>query len=316
MAEVIEKPVEFIFDDSSILTIMLGDEESLIKLLEKKLNVHIYIRGAKVHIEGKISNSLRAKHCMQEVYNKIKKNSNIDAQELKSIINNEYNISDEHKESKQLKTRKKNITPYTKTQEKYVEALQENHVVFAHGPAGTGKTYLAVAYAMANFLERKAERIILTRPAVEAGEKIGYLPGDLQEKINPYLRPLYDAMYEMVPPELVNKLIETGEIEIAPLAFMRGRTLNGAIIILDEAQNTTVSQMKMFLTRLGNNSKMIITGDPSQNDLPRDITSGLADAIKRLRNIDGIKIIGFNEKDIIRHPITASIIEAYEKKKS
>ena len=193
-----------------------------------------------------------------------------------------------------------------------MEALIGFDMVFALGPAGTGKTYLAVAQAVSLFLAQKVDRIILSRPAVEAGEKLGFLPGDLKDKIDPYLRPLYDALYDMMPPERVVKHIENGEIEVAPLAFMRGRTLTNAYVILDEAQNTTPTQMKMFLTRLGENSRMVITGDLSQTDLPRDVKSGLADAIKKVENIEGIRCVRFSDADVVRHTLAAKIVQAYD----
>jgi phosphate starvation-inducible PhoH-like protein len=207
----------------------------------------------------------------------------------------------------------KYVSPRSRTQKDYVSAISDNDMVFAYGPAGTGKTFLAVAMAVHYYLQKKAQKIILTRPAVEAGEKLGFLPGDLADKINPYLRPLYDALYAMLDPELVDKLLERGVIEIAPLAFMRGRTLSNAFVILDEAQNTTKAQMKMFLTRLGFGSKAIITGDTTQIDLPSDIESGLNDAIIRLTGIKGISFIQLTDKDVVRHPLVTKIINAYAK---
>jgi phosphate starvation-inducible PhoH-like protein len=211
-----------------------------------------------------------------------------------------------------IKTQRKNIIPYTNRQVDYIRSLLKSEVVFASGPAGTGKTYVAVAAAVNLFLSGEVDRIILTRPAVEAGEKLGFLPGDMKEKVDPYLRPLYDALYDMMPAEKVLRCIENGEIEIAPLAFMRGRTLRYAFVILDEAQNTTPTQMKMFLTRLGEGSRMAITGDLSQTDLPKDIKSGFRDAIEKLKNVEEIKIIKFGDADIVRHPLTVKIVQAYE----
>ncbi|MCP3901150.1 MAG: phosphate starvation-inducible protein PhoH, partial [Desulfobacteraceae bacterium] len=208
----------------------------------------------------------------------------------------------------------KPIAPKTSNQKKYVEALKENDILFAIGPAGTGKTYLAMAMAVAAFAKGEVKKIILTRPAVEAGEALGFLPGDLAEKINPYLRPLYDALHEMFSYQKTQTLIEQGMIEIAPLAFMRGRTLNNAFIILDEAQNTTSEQMKMFLTRIGFSSRAIVTGDITQTDLPSDKKSGLVEAKKLLYDIKGIKILHFSKNDIVRHELVSKIIEAYEQK--
>jgi phosphate starvation-inducible PhoH-like protein len=211
-----------------------------------------------------------------------------------------------------IRTLKKEIRPYTRAQASYIQSMEERDLVFALGPAGTGKTYIAVAMAVNQFVNRRVDRIILSRPAVEAGEKLGFLPGDLKDKIDPYLRPLYDALFDMMPAEKVARHLENGEIEVAPLAFMRGRTLSNAYIILDEAQNSTATQMKMFLTRLGENSRMVITGDLSQIDLPRDVKSGLLDATRKLDKIEGIDIVTFGEEDVVRHDLAAKIVHAYE----
>ncbi len=212
-----------------------------------------------------------------------------------------------------LKTKKRHVNPRTPNQGKFIEAMNKYDMVFGLGPAGTGKTFLAVAKAVSAMLEGKVDKIILTRPAVEAGESLGFLPGTLKDKIDPYLRPLYDALYDMLPGEIVEKKIETGEIEVAPLAYMRGRTLSHAVVILDEAQNTTPMQMKMFLTRLGEGSRMIINGDLSQTDLPRGVTSGLVDAVHILKNIDGIGFVEFTDKDVVRNSLVSKIVSAYNK---
>lgn len=211
-----------------------------------------------------------------------------------------------------LKTKKRHISPRTAMQGAFVEAMNKHEMVFGIGPAGTGKTFLAVAKAVAEMLEGKVDKIILTRPAVEAGENLGFLPGDLKQKIDPYLRPLYDALYEMLPQDMVEKKLETGEIEVAPLAYMRGRTLAHAAVILDEAQNTTSMQMKMFLTRLGEGSRMIINGDLTQTDLPRGVTSGLVDAVRVLQHVPDIAFITFTEKDVVRHGLVSKIVRAYD----
>jgi phosphate starvation-inducible PhoH-like protein len=211
-----------------------------------------------------------------------------------------------------VSSRKRSVAPKNETQRKYIEAIRQYDVVFGIGPAGTGKTYLAMATAVSALLRREVSRIILVRPAVEAGEKLGFLPGDLYEKVNPYLRPLYDALYDMIETEKANKLVERGDIEIAPLAFMRGRTLNDSFIILDEAQNTTSEQMKMFLTRLGFNSKTVITGDITQSDLPNDRTSGLIEVQTILEGVDGIRFIYFTNRDVVRHKLVQQIVQAYE----
>lgn len=212
-----------------------------------------------------------------------------------------------------LKTKKRHVNPRTPNQGKFIEAMNKYDMVFGLGPAGTGKTFLAVAKAVSAMLEGKVDKIILTRPAVEAGESLGFLPGTLKDKIDPYLRPLYDALYDMLPGEIVEKKIETGEIEVAPLAYMRGRTLSHAVVILDEAQNTTPMQMKMFLTRLGEGSRMIINGDLSQTDLPRGVTSGLVDAVRILKNIDDIGFVEFTDKDVVRNSLVSKIVSAYNK---
>lgn len=211
-----------------------------------------------------------------------------------------------------LKTKKRHINPRTQMQGVFIEAMNKYEMVFGLGPAGTGKTFLAVAKAVSAMLEGKVDRIILTRPAVEAGESLGFLPGNLKEKIDPYLRPLYDALYEMLPADMVDKKLENGEIEIAPLAYMRGRTLSHSIVILDEAQNTTGMQMKMFLTRLGEGSRMIVNGDLTQTDLPRGVVSGLLDAVKVLKDVPEIAFVEFSEKDVVRHGLVSKIVKAYD----
>ncbi len=212
-----------------------------------------------------------------------------------------------------LRTKKRHINPRTEMQGAFIDAMNKHEMVFGLGPAGTGKTFLAVAKAVSAMLEGTVDRIILTRPAVEAGENLGFLPGDLKDKIDPYLRPLYDALYEMLPADMVEKKLENGEIEIAPLAYMRGRTLSHAAVILDEAQNTTSMQMKMFLTRLGEGSRMIINGDLTQTDLPRGVTSGLIDAVRILKDVPEIAFITFSEKDVVRHGLVSKIVKAYDK---
>jgi phosphate starvation-inducible PhoH-like protein len=215
-----------------------------------------------------------------------------------------------------LRTKKRHITPRTAMQGVFIETMNKYEMVFGLGPAGTGKTFLAVAKAVSAMLEGQVDKIILTRPAVEAGENLGFLPGDLKEKIDPYLRPLYDALYEMLPADIVDKKLENGEIEIAPLAYMRGRTLSHAVIILDEAQNTTGMQMKMFLTRLGEGSRMIVNGDLTQTDLPRGVTSGLVEAVRILKNVPDIGFVTFSEKDVVRHGLVSKIVKAYEQANS
>jgi phosphate starvation-inducible PhoH-like protein len=211
-----------------------------------------------------------------------------------------------------IRTRKKTIVPRSATQTRYMEALISHDIIFALGPAGTGKTYLAVAQAVSQLITGSVDRLILSRPAVEAGEKIGFLPGDMKEKVDPYLRPLYDALYDCLPAEQVERRIASGEIEIAPIAFMRGRTLADSFIILDEAQNTTPGQMKMFLTRFGQNSRMVVCGDPNQTDLPKGQESGLNDGVSKLEGVEGIGMVRFGIGDVVRHPVVGRIVEAYE----
>jgi phosphate starvation-inducible PhoH-like protein len=262
---------------------------------------------------------------LQGLYNKLEGGAEISSSQVDAAIRMAAPVKSNGKHPRLpmnadvcIKTQKKTVSPYSPMQAEYIEALVDHDMVFALGPAGTGKTYIAVAQAVALFIAHKVDRIILSRPAVEAGEKLGFLPGDLKDKIDPYLRPLYDALHDMMPADRVAKHIENGEIEVAPLAFMRGRTLSNAYIILDEAQNTTPTQMKMFLTRLGENSRMVITGDLSQTDLPKDIKSGLYDAIKKVEHIEGIKCVRFSDRDVVRHTLAAKIVQAYdewEKKK-
>ena len=223
-----------------------------------------------------------------------------------------FNNSEKKDDDYTLKTRKRHISPRTATQAEYIKAMFENELVFGLGPAGTGKTYLAVAMAVSLMIEGKIDRIVLSRPAVEAGEHLGFLPGDLREKVDPYLKPLYDALYDMLPADQVDKKLESGEIEIAPLAFMRGRTLANSVVILDEAQNTTPMQMKMFLTRLGENSRMVINGDLSQTDLPNGTISGMSDSLEILEKISGVGVVTFTDRDVVRHGLVAKIVKAYD----
>jgi phosphate starvation-inducible PhoH-like protein len=264
----------------------------------------------------------QARRTLDYLYEKLQKGGSVERSDVEGAIRMAVAADDQltlptmEKKAKltmaQISTRKKTIIARTPTQDAYMRALERSEMVFGVGPAGTGKTYLAVAHA-AQLLERGAvEKIILSRPAVEAGERLGFLPGDMKEKVDPYLRPLYDALYDMMPGDKVERAITAGVIEIAPLAFMRGRTLANAAVILDEAQNTTAMQMKMFLTRLGENSRMIITGDPSQIDLPRGIKSGLVEALHLLNEVEGISIVRFKDVDVVRHPLVGRIVKAYD----
>jgi phosphate starvation-inducible PhoH-like protein len=312
--------ISIAFQDNSLLPMLFGDEDSHLTKLEKKFNVQAQSRGNLLAISGEKENVEACRAVVESLYSDLKKGIDIGAKEVEAAIRMTGNNSQEREENKNLfgmpelvvKTMKKSVKPYSPAQAAYIEALMKNDVVFTLGPAGTGKTYIAVAMAVAMFNSHRVEKIILSRPAVEAGEKLGFLPGDLKEKIDPYLRPLYDALHDMIPAEKLMRHMETGDIEVAPLAFMRGRTLANAFVILDEAQNTTPTQMKMFLTRLGENSRMVITGDLTQTDLPKDVKSGLGDVVRKVEGIEGIACVRFTDRDVVRHPLAAKIIKAYD----
>ncbi len=295
---------------------LFGKGNENIKKLADILDLKIGTRGSEVLIEGDKDKELIAYNFIKDLENLFKLGKKPTQEDIRlylARIDQKESIKDKLEYKEIIKTyRGRIISPKTPQQQKYVEEIEKNDITFGVGPAGTGKTYLAVAMAVKYLKEGKVARIILTRPAVEAGEKLGFLPGTLEEKISPYLRPLYDALFEMLDPDKVQTLLDRNIIEIAPLAFMRGRTLNDAFIILDEAQNTTREQMKMFLTRLGFGSKVVVTGDISQIDLPKKEESGLVEAIKILKNIKGISIIQFSRKDVVRHKLVQEIIKAYE----
>lgn len=298
---------------------LVGEADVNLRLIEKMLNVEILSFGNQITVKGTASDVESAKTAIEILYNKVSKGIEIGEQEVKAAVrmSGENSHTDDNAQNLNdivLKTKKRYIYPRSAMQAKYIQEMMKNELVFGLGPAGTGKTYLAVALAVSMMLEGTIDKIILSRPAVEAGENLGFLPGDLKEKVDPYLRPLYDALYEMLPAEQVDKKIALGEIEIAPLAFMRGRTLSNAFIILDEAQNTTPMQMKMFLTRLGENSRMVVNGDLSQVDLPHGVISGLRDALDTLHNVDNISSVTFGSSDVVRHGLVAKIVLAYEKK--
>lgn len=298
---------------------LFGNYDANIKKVEEITDTIIVVRDGNLHIKGK--NPELAAKIVSKLIDALKIESNIDDQRLNYIIETELsNIDYDEKETKSdvicYSHFGKPLRPKTKGQKLYIDAIRKNDMVFGIGPAGTGKTYLACAMAINAYKNKEIERIILTRPAVEAGERLGFLPGDMQEKVDPYLRPLYDALYDVLGPESVGKLKEKDIIEVVPLAYMRGRTLDNSFIILDEAQNTTREQMKMFLTRMGFNSKVIVTGDVTQVDLPKGTSSGLKEAEKVLKNVDGIKFCYFTEIDVVRHELVKRIIKAYEKKAS
>ncbi len=312
--------LELDFDQPYLLGPLFGDYDRHLVMIEERLGVHINARGNRVMIEGEPDNAARARDVMVGLYNRLDQGQDVDTAAVEAVIGMANQpaldgiISSDvaRPSSVMIRTRKKTIVPRSTVQTHYMEALARDDMIFALGPAGTGKTYLAVAQAVAMLISGQVDRLILSRPAVEAGERLGFLPGDMKEKVDPYLRPLYDALYDMLPTEQVERRIASGEIEIAPIAFMRGRTLSDAFVILDEAQNTTPMQMKMFLTRFGMRSRMVICGDPNQTDLPSGATSGLNDAVGKLAGIDKLSMIRFTSADVVRHPLVGRIVEAYE----
>lgn len=296
---------------------LFGSFDENIKLIENDFGVSVVSRGSELKITGNAENVSLAARAVSGLMQLIGKGETLNEQNVRYVISlvregNEDKLSSMSNDCICISAKGKPVKPKTLGQKKYVEAIKNNTVVFGVGPAGTGKTYLAVAMAVTAFRSKEVNRIILTRPAVEAGEKLGFLPGDLQQKVDPYLRPLYDALFDMLGSENFQRYQERGNIEVAPLAYMRGRTLDDSFIILDEAQNTTREQMKMFLTRLGFNSKMVVTGDITQIDLPDGKKSGLVEATKILKNIEGIDTIRFSEKDVVRHRLVQDIIKAYK----
>ena len=306
--------LEFELDDNSILSNLFGINDSNLQIIEKINNVKINYRGNKIKITGNKKSISETKDTIIDLFYKAKKGDEIDEDKIrdtKSLIT--MNINPNKQMDLFIDTKKRKIIPRTYNQNEYFKLLNSKNIVFAIGPAGTGKTYIAVAKAVSALQNGKVNKVILSRPAVEAGEKLGFLPGDLKEKVDPFLRPIYDALYSMLPFEQVEKKIANNVIEIAPIAFMRGRTLEDCFIILDEAQNATRTQMKMFLTRLGKNSQMVVVGDITQIDLVSEKDSGLKDALKKLINIEDIGFVQFNEKDVVRHELVKKIINAYEK---
>ena len=318
--EITPAKTELTFENQSLLGPLFGQFDANLVQVENRLGVMIHARGDKILIEGPEDNVARARETLTTMYDRLAKGQDLDSGAIESLIamSNEPTlegiISGEKEQPPiMIRTRRKTIVPRSANQIPYMKQLARDELIFALGPAGTGKTYLAVAQAVSQLISGSVQRLILSRPAVEAGEKLGFLPGDMKEKVDPYLRPIYDALYDCMPPEQVERRIASGEIEIAPIAFMRGRTLADAFVILDEAQNTTREQMKMFLTRFGQNSRMVICGDPRQVDIPGgDRMSGLADAVGRLEGVEGIAITRFTAADVVRHPIVGRIVEAYE----
>ena len=304
--------------NNKILMELVGSFDNNLKELERISGSKIYFRGNSIAIKGSKNANEKVKNAIEYLVERFKSDNKIDRNDIISSLNKDMIKDVKNQTTVQpieevIKTPKRSVIPRSKKQKEYVKALKTNQVIMSLGPAGTGKTYLAVAVALTMLLEKKVERIILSRPAVEAGERLGFLPGDMKEKIDPYLRPLYDSLHDLFDYDKIQKKIESGEIEIAPLAFMRGRTLKNSFAILDEAQNATRTQIKMFLTRIGENSKLVVNGDPSQIDLPNKSHSGLIESQKILKGIKEISIINFDHNDVIRHPLVTKIVEAYQK---
>jgi len=310
--------LSIIFQNNDILLGVVGEFNNNIKQLEKITNTNIYTRGNSILVKSNAKKNELVKNAIKFLSEQIIQNGTIEKKDIISSVNKfmiDEKINSEKNVEYIIKTPKKSVIPRSEKQKNYVRALKESEIIISAGPAGTGKTFLAVAVALTMLLEKKIERIILSRPAVEAGERLGFLPGDMREKVDPYLRPLYDSLYDLLDFEKIQKKIEVGDIEIAPLAFMRGRTLKNSFAILDEAQNATDTQIKMFLTRIGENSKIVINGDPSQIDLPNKTLSGLNRSKKILGHLKEISVVDFDHTDVVRHPLVSKIVEAYSDKK-
>lgn len=315
--DIMQTKLQLDFTDNDLLSMLVGPHDRHLTRIEQRLGVTIALRGNHVSISGQEPEVSYARKALQYLQSQLMKGYTVDTEEVESAIrmatatvrSDESEFSQDNDQT--IATKRRMVLPRTPRQAEYITALKECDMVFGLGPAGTGKTYLAAAVGVSMLLAGRVDRIILSRPAVEAGERLGFLPGDMKEKVDPYLRPLYDALYDMLPPEQLAKRMASGEIEVAPLAFMRGRTLGNAFVILDEAQNTTPVQMKMFLTRLGTNSRMVITGDLTQIDLPYGTTSGLHEAVRILKNVEGIKFIEFTDEDVVRHHLVSQIVRAY-----
>lgn len=316
----IEKQSVLSFPDSNVLQLLVGERDENLRIIERQLDVKIGRDPSGLLISGMDAEVDLAQDLLEQLRQLIVRGETLFRGDVERAIkmlsaNRRAKLEELFRDQVQIAGRRYSVVPKTFKQKSYIDAIKAHDMVFGVGPAGTGKTYLAMAMAVSALLKKEVKRVVLCRPAVEAGEKLGFLPGDMAEKVNPYLRPLYDALHDMVEVERAQEMVERGQVEVAPLAFMRGRTLSNAFVILDEAQNTTPVQMKMFLTRLGENSKCVVTGDITQIDLPRGITSGLTDALRVLKNVNGLAVIHFSDEDVIRHPLVAKIVAAYRKKK-
>jgi len=307
--------ISIVFQNNNILMGVVGEFNTNLKTLEKLSGCSIYFRGNSIVIKGRTKSNENVKRAIEFLTQHFKINGIIEKEDVISSLNKFMTKEQSNNNLNNLdyiiKTPKRSVIPRSQKQKNYVRALKENQIIISSGPAGTGKTYLAVAVALTMLLEKKIDRIILSRPAVEAGERLGFLPGDMRDKVDPYLRPLYDSLYDLLDYEKIQKRIEIGDIEIAPLAFMRGRTLKNSFAILDEAQNATDTQIKMFLTRIGENSKIVINGDPSQIDLPNKNFSGLNKSKKLLGHLKEISVVDFDHLDVVRHPLVSKIVKAY-----
>jgi phosphate starvation-inducible PhoH-like protein len=315
-----QRSITLQFDDNLLLPLLYGEHDRHLARIEQRLGVRLSSRGNRLTISGQPERMEVAEHSLRALWKRLERGQSVTTAEVEAALRMAQGGAEGGSESDprlpladlpEIRTRKAAIAPRTPAQAHYIDLLSRHEMVFGVGPAGTGKTYLAVAQGVALLQAGRVDRIVLSRPAVEAGERLGFLPGDLKEKVDPYLRPLYDALHDMLPTEQVARRIASGEIEIAPLAFMRGRTLAHCFAILDEAQNTTPAQMKMFLTRMGEGTRMVITGDPTQVDLPAGQRSGLAEALRILGGVPGLAIARFDEKDVVRHPLVARIVAAY-----
>ena len=300
------------FPDNALVPHLFGPHNAHLERVERQLGVTMNARGNAVAVSGGGDSVAQAVRVLDDLYALALRQGYVESADVDAALRMEEGVADHHLA---LQTRKRRILPRTPMQAEYLQAMADHEMVFGLGPAGTGKTYLAVAKAVTMMMAGEVERIVLSRPAVEAGERLGFLPGDMKDKVDPYLRPLYDALHDTLPGDQVAKKLAAGDIEVAPLAFMRGRTLANAFVILDEAQNTTAMQMKMFLTRMGENSRMVITGDLTQIDLPPGIKSGLQDAVDVLGSVEDVTFIHFTHRDVVRHSLVAKIIKAYDRQK-